>query len=425
MPPEHLIVKLVKIMCAKCAMNDEGLAVDILGGDRRRFFPHQGIRINGVHATKPYSVLAYIGNHVEAIEVLFSYTENKKPVLGRLLHERMMISFDNKRVYKISDEMIQEHGKESGDHHPKPPPTPLIKIEPPEVEGVSRPEESAPLQFAERLAQPTARVQHDLYPPQSPSLRSTMAVTAVPRSQRPPVSSYVGYFDDPEHLHLGVVALVTEFRIGAPFSFVDFERVMIEDVLPPCIGVPQIQSCVVRFLNNNYMRRLNPGGNPVRYALTREAETFAAAEAKSHLANGKPPKTEAGRAIGPTKADPAKSVTSQPVKAQGALDEIKQLKETEKQYQSLVASLAAKKVTLTQMGAPAFVSEKANLEGEMDSLNNRLIAIGVRLQEIEKAAEIARGVEVEIAELQRKIQDPDLVHGHKQFVEMRELLTSR
>ena len=183
LPPEHEVRNVVLVLCRQCGYDQNHVKLQYIGGDRRRFFPKQGIKLmRGC----PFTVQLYVGCNNETVETHFQLINgNGRARDGHTLFQEMNHSF-NGRMMIVTNEMIRElrigTSRNTADHQEPEPPT----------NSVNTTDDTAPVMDVDQ---------------------TEIVGDVSPTAPAPQESSGVqvqcgGYFDDPAKLHLGVCALV-------------------------------------------------------------------------------------------------------------------------------------------------------------------------------------------------------------------------
>ena len=379
LPPEHEVRRIVEIVCQRCRFDPSLVKLNYVGGDRRRFFAKQGIKL--MRACQ-FSVQMYIGCPSDTIETHFLLTrQDKRAVAGNELFQTLTQTFKG-RTFLIEGEPAGRPQNDRNGHSPTDasPGTPI---------AASFVEEAP----APAALQPEAGAEEPEEEPVSGSVPDE-------------VPHFKHYFDDPEKLHLAVCGLVAlcDENTQTPFSFSRFEQVLEESNVPKTAAPPM--SLIRTFLNRSFIQRINPGTHPSRYVLTNDAIIFA---------RGDVPAIES-----PTPKKSPKKAGSAP--APDAKETILGLKKLAEEHRAILAELQQAQKSLDELKTVNIEQEEAKIDGETANLNKRLEDLRQSKLLLSKRRSDVSSTVKEVDRLTTLSQDPKSKEALRELEEFRKLL---
>ena len=390
LPPEHEVRNVVLVLCRQCGYDQDYVRLQYIGGDRRRFFPKQGIKLmRGC----PFTVQLYVGCNDETVETHFQLINgNGRARDGHTLFQEMNRSF-NGRLMIVTNEMIRELrtgiSRNTADRQEPESPT----------NPVNTTDDTAPVMDVDQ----TEIVGDVSLTNPAPAPQESLGVQV----------QYKKYFDDPAKLHLGVCALVAlcDEDTQRPFSFKDFEKVIAELNVPKGGGIPMVFIRV--FTARGFVTRLNPDSEPPRYAITDFAVKFAIGPIPDSMVKTKMQLEAVDRGRTPRAKPPTDIKHS-----------LLELKAKAAEHQTLKDKLATVQSKLTKLREVEINTEKKNVEAEIKSHQKRIGDLRMFLDNLEKRREEIQATEKEVKRLNEALNDSDLLQALTQLEELRKLISS-
>lgn len=400
LPPEHEVRDIILVLCHECGWNHDNVRLQYIGGDRRKYFPKQGIKLmRGCQ----FTVQLYVGCDNETVETHFQLINgNGRARPGHELYQEMIGIFSG-RMMIVTDEMIRElRTGISGN---------VVRSQQPE--------------------QPTVVVSDDTVSDgsvdQNEIVDDASSTTPAPKSSEPspepqaPLADpvhYKKYFDDPSKLHLGVCALVAmcDEDTQKPFSFGDFEKVIAELDVPTGNISPMVFIRV--FTTRGFVIRLNPESKPSRYAITAAAVDFALGPIPNSLIKTKMQiEAEANRKRTPS-AKPKADIPKTDIK-----QSLLELRAKADEHKVLEGKLTAVKNRLAKLQEVDITAEEKNAKAEITSHQKRIDDLRVFLDDLEKRKGEIQATEKESEHLNKALSDPHLLQALSQLEEFKKLLS--
>lgn len=370
LPPETEVHEVIERLCEKCEFNPltHRVKLTYVGGDRRRFFHHKGIKLM---RACPFTVQLYIGCKDDTVETHFQLLNSeKRAMIGNDLYHVMERIFDG-RVY-IMDSTKEKHNAEDQ------------KIETLSVIDTT-----------------------ETNPPSTPTIDDPESTSKDEEGEADQDPVYKKYFDDPKHVHLVICALVVLCNESTTelFSFDLFEQALVEADVPKTTG-PGI-AMLRPFLARGFVTRVNPEGKPARYNLTQQAIDCARSTLESIPAKPKRPYIPHPR--------PEKE-------AKGPRETILQLKKIQEEHNVTLEQLRTARAKLEKLKEVNTEDEETRAQGEIDNLNKRLRQLEELLEGLNKRRSDIALTEATIKKLIEKSENPKVKEALAQLDEFRKLL---
>lgn len=232
------------------------------------------------------------------------------------------------------------------------------------------------------------------------------ATTSVCGLENP--TNYIGFFKERARLQLAIIALCARYEFPNQFSSKEFTQTLREDVGVNChlnAAIPILAS----FTRQGYINRVNPKKHPASYQMTSEAISFASADLS------KSPPGESGMRRS-TKIQP-------PINThKSSVDRVAYLKEREKHYQNLQLEIEHINRSQSQSIGDSFYAERTALEHERVVLEENLLLISNRLDEISSMEEKKKQEFKKRVDLESQLRDSELQGDLKELADIKAML---
>ncbi len=390
-PSEREIITIVSVMCRHCGLNPKGILVQVIGANRRDEFPQMGFKLTSHDQSKQkFAVPAVVGTEFDCFRALIGYEESGKTLFGNTLFDRLHTRFCGRKLI-VSEKMIRDYRAQESlvatngnGQHLNGPVEKEFSYEVPNLD-VNVDDTREPL-VAEVIS---------TSPPQVESSNDTL--------------HYEHFFDDPEKLHLAVVALVSRYKMDEPFSFGEFISVLAEDVgMPRSTRPSNMMSKIYVFSSRRFIVRINPDQKPALYTLTQHALDFAQDKAVDSLPSHKQRK------------EPKKVHE----KAVPLLSGVAKIKELESRFQAVKVELTQAEQKVVDLKELDLNAEERDLDGQIRNYEERLLVVRNRKKEIEGIRAKISQAKDEVFTIKRKLEAKELAQGHEEFENLKKLFLS-
>ena len=391
-PAEHDIIIVLTALLQKSGINKDDVSVVIIGGGRRNVFSEHGVKLQSLRPESKHSVPVYIGTGGETVEAFLSWTQNAQRIPAQVFYTHLSQHTNNKTF-------LVEQGQEKASVDKK------TGVEPHTEDKVvitdtqatiSNPEEETIL-LPENNPVPAGEIENaGTKPDNSQNIGEEERL------------SDIGYFNRPTNLHLAIVALLSRFEVGVPFSFLEFATTIIEELKLHRQPMELHQSIKI-FLRRGFVVRLNPEISPSRYSLSPAATDFAAVN--------QPVLPEPRRRVTPRVRQ---SETKQTVSLE---EQLKALKRKEDDYQTLLKEIQKVEEDLGRLTKDDLGKEEKDLKGQETNLEGRLVVIRNRLEQIAKIRRRIQETKEKLGALGAQAKNPTILNPHEEYVKLRQLLS--
>ena len=379
-------------MCLHCALDPNNVSIQVIGANQKNEFTQVGFKLSSYDQSKhKFAIPVVIGCGPDSLRALIGYKENNQVLFGNRIYNRLQTRFCGKKLI-INDEMIRR----------------LRKEESPAITNGNG--QHSHKQIAESLLARASDNVPDMEVDNFNMTPTEEVADSSPRTESPnSLVHYAHFFDDPEKLHLAVVALVSRYKPDEPFGFNEFIQVLAEDVgLPVTSNLKIMMSKAYVFLSRDFIMRLNPGQKPSKYCLTKHAFDYAE------------DKTIVSLPVSKQRKEP-KKIHEKPLPL---LSGVAKIKELESRFQALQNDLARAEQKVAGLKESELDSEEKDLDGQRHNLEERLLAISNRKKEIVDERQNISEAKDEVQSIKRKLEAKDLVKGHEEFENLKKLFLS-
>lgn len=401
-PNVREIEDVLLVICQKAGLRPETISFAVAGGDRRRDFAQQGVKLLSV-SSNAMGVPMYVGCEKETVEGHLTCSERPKAME---FHGRLLGAFGNKKVHTVDNRRIRSareffENNSTGQGLRKP--AQAAKTPPsPSTVALDPPKETA----ADHLTKTSGS---DVPAPEKSASASNTQDAAQLTEADDPSSSLVRNF---KSLHLALVAFAGQFQVNQPFGFAAFEQILKGEIHLSCLTVkPYIRV----FTDAGFLIRLNPGRSPARYAVTElciQTATATDAEAMRLIAEHlkrpeKPAKGEMEEKLEPK---------------QSLLEQVQVLRQSADEYQKLLHGIETRSAELAKLQTRNLENEEQDIKGQTLSHEKRLRQLQEALKEINRARERIRKLEEEIQEMRECSSKGHLAKAHEELQKLKGLL---
>lgn len=425
---DRIINEMLAVVCDGARIDKDSLTVNVVGPRRPTEMKLQGVKFSH---PMPFSVQALLRYRGEAILAHIAYEMDGRSISGESLFNTIVTAYDGSKLLEISDEELRTGRRLTFAEKQVP-----VIVDPRESskevdESTEHPSDEAELPFGQdgvtNLGSPDiARDETSSDVDKAISMKLGTPSSAMGRiSERAPFllesafqndfrtegdveseennhSVLFRFFEKKENLHLAVVALVSAFEIGRPFSYRELETVLLREVLPnvPGLDTRHVRPTIRVFTKHGFIRRLNPDARPARYTLEDTAVSFAHSEVAEK-----------------TRIDSPKRVE---VNADELTERISDLRKASEQWATLSDEITALEEHLKCTKDP--VEESAEAEKEIEALTQMITELKVRKVELTASAEERRRQVSRIGALRVALNDPLLKGRHDEYLRVKALI---
>lgn len=390
------IEAVLQVFCQRVGLEQDLISVQVVGGDRRRFFTQQGVKLTSL-SQHHRGVPLYIGCPRDTVEAFLTYSD----MVETELFNRIIAALQGKRVFRM-DAATLRHAR-NGD--------------------VQKP-------FA-----PDETVHHSPNEGVEPSILSSSDSVSSSQTEQPEITSEIphavpisfGKTDpharlsaDGEKLHLIATAFAARFQVNAPFSYAELAEVLVTDA-----GMDaRVVKMKIRVLTGyGILQRLNPSVYPARYAVTAEAGVFA---------NSPEPEKVWSRLVEEHRKRGVHDSPDEPEEDEGksapAVEKVEKtlqsLKEQEVAYQGLLKQIQALGDELVRLKKDDLDSEEKQIQSQVVSLEERLTALRERQKAIIQIRKNISLKEETLAKVKVQLTSARVVKSHEEFEKLKSFFMS-
>lgn len=398
-PNTREIEDVLLVLCQKAGLKPETISFAVAGGDRRRDFGQQGVKLLSV-SSNALGVPMFVGCERETVEGHLVCTEIPRAID---LHGKLLGAFGNRRTHIVDNRRIKNARADFlGNGVPKPAPSATL------LGRVSSPLTTPPPLLRDDSEEPLSE--------SSDTAASDVLVSPVVEGGHNPPASLRAEEDNPRSLarnltnmHLAVVAFATHFKPSEPFGFKRFEQTLAQVDIQFRTALP-----FIRVLTHaGFLVRLNPGGTPARYVITELCIQVAGAD-----------DAEALRLISKClqKTKEKKDENEAPLTAENLLGQIQSLRASEDEYQKLLRGIEARAQELEKMRSRDLTGEERDIKGQIQNLEKRLAELRAALDKISGDRNRVSMLEQELSEMRKRSGEGPLAMAHENFAKLKELL---
>ena len=393
LPPTKDIEDVLTAFCTKTKLNPLGLTLNVTGGDWNHRIHKIGVRVVGFNDNNPHSVHVLIGCKNNSVRGYITYREGDTGVKANELYSRISRLFQGNEKF-ISTETDEEKK--------------VAALEKSEVAEAVAPE-------------PTPAEAETPAPASGFAPEKTNRLETNSDTTNGSHISFRNFFDSEANMHLGVVALVSEFTTTSKlFSFKEFTSVLRNEV---GVGLEAVKMASIagKFTRSGYIARRNKPPLQARYTLTEKAFAFAEQTPKS-----KAPKKVRVKAVR-VETLATEKVPDEPPKCStnGAatpiaelIGKFTELQRSENEYQRIVEEIGKNNRRLAGFNLPELAKEDAALVKEIAVLEEKIAGLKKRRGQIENIGVRAHMAQTEINAFEETIRTNGLLEKHHQFKEM-------
>ncbi len=409
-PAHWEIEEVALVLCGLANLNHEHLTINLIGGQRTDQWNEWGIKLLNLDPSQPRVRILFGCRSSRTVEGLLFYNPpgTGMALTRESLHAQILQALGNKRTFVVTKKILRQakRGEDIplfGDN----PATPTIEPEAHLPVSVPDPFPDSELTAQRSGELPTTKQEEPL----------------VERAKFDAVNPSGRLTHDGCTLHLAVTALVAKFEVGAPFSFSELVQVLTQDA-SSFDNAQAVKARIRVFIGYGFLKRLNLGTVPARYAITDIAVSFANSPDPTQQFNtlheAYVSRRDEDESAG---EDQEKEKPSSP--PPDLFQSLQSLKEQELSYQALSRESERRCQELFSMQDrnTSAGEETVKIQGEINSLEKKLVALRNRLLEIEEEKVEIQRLEREHRDCQEHLRDPQLVKAHLEYLKLKELLT--